>query len=170
MIKIIWSKDELSKLEDQLNKNHVNYMIIEHPSELPEHMIGIEIDATNHEDLRKVINMIEYEKMQMFFPSPDGFVQLHIANIFYLEAFGEEIVAHMHQQKKEHIKKPLYQLEELLKPYHFVRISKSFIVNIRRITYIKVGLNAKLHLTLSDNSHLEVTRSFVKSFKKSLNF
>jgi DNA-binding LytR/AlgR family response regulator len=56
----------------------------------------------------------------------------------------------------------------ILEPYHFVRISKSFIVNLRQIKYIKVGLNAKLHLTLNNQTQLEVTRSFVKRFKKHL--
>ncbi len=112
--------------------------------------------------------MIEYEKMQMFFPTQDGYVQLHLHDINYIESFGEEIYVHV-RGKVETIKKPLYQLEEMLKPYHFIRVSKSFIVNARKISYIKVGLNAKLKLELKDGSILEVTRSFVKSFKKSLN-
>lgn len=169
MIKIIWSKDELSTLEEQLHNNHVNYVLINHLDNLPDHMVGIEIDDEKVDDLKKVIEMIEYEKMQMFFPTLDGFVQLYISNIYYIEAFGEDIVCHMKNLEQQHIKKPLYQLEMILEPYHFVRISKSFIVNLRQIKYIKVGLNAKLHLTLNNQSQLEVTRSFVKTFKKHLN-
>ncbi|MCD4826972.1 MAG: LytTR family transcriptional regulator [Acholeplasmataceae bacterium] len=169
MIKIIWSKDELSTLEKQLHNNQVNYVVSNQLDDLPEHMVGIEIDDQKVDDLKKVIELIEYEKMQMFFPTVDGFVQLYISNIYYIEAFGEDIVCHMKQLNKQHIKKPLYQLEVLLKPYHFVRISKSFIVNLRSIKYIKVGLNAKLHLTLYNHDQLEVTRSFVKAFKKQLN-
>lgn len=169
MIKIIWSKDELSKLEEQLHNNHVDYVLINHLDDLPDHMVGIEIDDKKIDDLKKVIQMIEYEKMQMFFPTLDGFVQLYISNIYYIEAFGEDIVCHMKNLEQQHIKKPLYQLEMILEPYHFVRISKSFIVNLRQIKYIKVGLNAKLHLTLNNQSQLEVTRSFVKTFKKHLN-
>lgn len=168
MIKIIWSKDELSKLEEQLNIKQVDYVVASNLDDLPSHMVGIEIDEKNIDDLKKVIELIEYEKMQMFFPTQEGYVQLYISDIYYLESFGEEIVCHMSNHRTATIIKPLYQLEILLEPYHFVRISKSFIVNIRKITYIKVGLNAKLHLTLNDKRHLEVTRSFVKSFKKHL--
>ncbi|BCR36284.1 LytTR family DNA-binding domain-containing protein [Mariniplasma anaerobium] len=168
MIKIIWSKDELSTLEEQLHNNHVNYVLINHLDNLPDHVVGIEIDDEKVDDLKKVIEMIEYEKMQMFFPTLDGFVQLYISNIYYIEAFGEDIVCHMRNLEQQHIKKLLYQLEMILEPYHFVRISKSFIVNLRQIKYIKVGLNAKLHLTLNNQSQLEVTRSFVKKFKKQL--
>ncbi len=168
MIKIIWSKDELSNLEEKLNQKHIQYVISESFDMLPENTIGIEIDQNQEESLKKVFQVIEYEKMQMFFPTQDGYVQLHLHDINFIESFGEEIYVHV-RGKVETIKKPLYQLEEMLKPYHFIRVSKSFIVNARKISYIKVGLNAKLKLELKDGSILEVTRSFVKSFKKSLN-
>jgi DNA-binding LytR/AlgR family response regulator len=63
---------------------------------------------------------------------------------------------------------PLYQLEALLKPYHFVRIGKSFIVNITKIRYIRTGFNAKLDLELVTHEHLTVSRSFVSDFKNAL--
>ncbi|AUD64764.1 hypothetical protein BK011_03380 [Tenericutes bacterium MZ-XQ] len=168
MIKIIWSKDELTHLKEKLNKHHIHFVVLDEQETLPKDMIGIEIDQDHQDTLKKIFQVIEYEKMQMFFPTNDGFVQLHLQDIYYLESFGEDIYAHVHG-KVEVIKKPLYQLEEMLKPYHFIRISKSYIVNTRKINYIKVGLNAKLKLELKDGSILEVTRSFVKSFKESLN-
>lgn len=168
MIKIIWSKDELTHLKEKLNKHHIHFVVLDEQETLPKDMIGIEIDQDQQDTLKKIFQVIEYEKMQMFFPTTDGFVQLHLQDIYFLESFGEDIYAHVHGQV-EVIKKPLYQLEDLLKPYHFIRISKSYIVNARKISYIKVGLNAKLKLELKDGSILEVTRSFVKSFKESLN-
>ncbi|MFH1693452.1 MAG: LytTR family DNA-binding domain-containing protein [Bacillota bacterium] len=66
------------------------------------------------------------------------------------------------------IRQPLYQLEEILKPYHFVRIGKSFIVNISKIRYIRTAFNAKLDIELTTGTHLEVSRSFVKDFKNAL--
>ena len=66
------------------------------------------------------------------------------------------------------IKQPLYQLEEILKPYYFVRIGKSFIVSVSKIKYIKTTINAKLDLELINGVHLEVSRSFVKKFKNAL--
>lgn len=169
MIKIIWSKNELSSLEDKLNQHDIQYMILDDISMLPEHMIGIQIDDLKKDEFKKMIDIIEYEKMQMFFPTHQGFVQLHLKDILYVESFKDDIYMHMVNHKVENIKKPLYQLESMLNPYHFIRISKSYIVNIRMIQYINVGLNAKLHLELKEGTKLDVTRSFVKSFKESLN-
>ena len=70
--------------------------------------------------------------------------------------------------ESQRIRQPLYQLEEMLKPYNFVRIGKSFIVNMNKIRYIRTGFNAKLDLELTDGTHLEVSRSFVNAFKSAL--
>ena len=169
MIKFIWSKNELPNLEEQLHQQGINYLFLNHIETLPDHMVGIEIDDLNKNEIKKVIDLIEYEKMQMFFPAHDGFVQLCLKDILYIEAFGDDIIMHLSNQDIEHIKTPLYQLESLLKPFRFIRISKSYIVNVRKIRYIKVALNAKLNVELKDGHKLDVTRSYVKSFKKSLN-
>lgn len=168
MIKVIWSKKELSSLEKQLNQNNIKYMIQEDHGAIDNHTISIEIDDEKKDELKKILEMIEYEKMQMFFPTHEGFVQINLNDIMYVESFKDDIFVHLIGQKTEVIKKPLYQLEEILNPYHFVRISKSYIVNIRMIIYIKVALNAKLMLDLKDGTKLDVTRSFVKTFKEKL--
>jgi len=41
-------------------------------------------------------------------------------------------------------------------------------VNLSKIRYIRTTLNAKLDIELTSGIHLEVTRSFVKSFKNAL--
>lgn len=168
MIKIIWSKNELSSLEEKLNQHDIHYVVLDQLEAIPDHMIGIEVDDDKKDEFKKMLDLIEYEKMQMFFPTQEGFVQIHLKDVLYIESFGDDIYMHLIGEKNEHIKKPLYQLEEMLKPYHFIRISKSYIVNIRMITYIKVALNAKLNLELREGTKLDVTRSYVKTFKESL--
>jgi len=56
----------------------------------------------------------------------------------------------------------------MLKPYHIVRIGKSYMVNVAKIESIKVKLNAKLGLTLTNGKQLEVMRTYVKPFKSFL--
>jgi len=75
---------------------------------------------------------------------------------------------HLDHQPSQLIKQPLYQLEEMLKPYHFLRIGKSYLVNMTKIRYIRTSFNAKLDLELICGTHLEVSRSFVKDFKYAL--
>lgn len=67
------------------------------------------------------------------------------------------------------VKNKLYELE-LLADRGFVRISKASIVNIMNITEIIPWFASKLLLKLKNNHEIEVTRSYLKSFKDFLDF
>ena len=49
---------------------------------------------------------------------------------------------------------------------NFVRVSKSFLVNIAHIEYIRPMLNSKLKLIMTNKDVVEVNRTYVKSFKE----
>ena len=55
-----------------------------------------------------------------------------------------------------------------LLPTHFIRISKSGIVNIKSIEYIKPLYNSRYELKIGNYDSIIVTRSFYKIFKKKL--
>ncbi|HCZ24419.1 MAG TPA: hypothetical protein DHV05_06180, partial [Acholeplasmataceae bacterium] len=95
-----------------------------------------------------MVESLMLKAYQLLFPTPDGYIQVQAKQIMYLEAFGDDIYMNLDQGASELIRQPLYQLEEMLKPYHFIRIGKSFIVNITKIRYIRTSFNAKLDLEL----------------------
>jgi DNA-binding LytR/AlgR family response regulator len=56
-----------------------------------------------------------------------------LKDIFYIEAFGEYMK--IHTPEKVHIsRETMYELEKKLPPTHFLRVHKSFIVPIQKIT------------------------------------
>lgn len=167
MLKIIWNKDDIEVIKQKL-KEEYHIVLATDPNDLPEDKIGLVIDEENVEALKKVLDMVSLEKSLMLLQTHHGWIQISVNKITYLESFGDDIYLHLESQPTEIIKQPLYQLEERLKPYHFVRIGKSFIVNMAKIRYIRTGFNAKLDLELITGDHLEVSRSFVKSFKNAL--
>ena len=118
--------------------------------------------------MKSFVEKLLHTAYQMIFPTPDGYIQVMIRTITYLEAFGDEIYMHLIDDDSKQLKLPLYQLEDMLKDYQFIRIGKSFIVNIVKIKTIKTSFNAKLLLELVDGTKLEVSRSYVKSFKLAL--
>lgn len=167
MIKIIWNREDFEKIQDDI-AGQFNLTITTDPNEVPEHKIGILLNEDNQESIQAFVEKLMLSSYQIFFPTPDGYLQVQVKTITYLEAFGDEIYMHFDKQESQLIRQPLYQLEEKLKPYHFIRIGKSFIVNITKIRYIRTSFNAKLDLELVDGTHLEVSRSFVKTFKDAL--
>lgn len=167
MLKIIWNKEEVEHIRSKLSKDF-DLVLTDDPNEVPKDKVGIILDDTDLEKIRPILELMAIERSQLVFQTPNGYVQLNVKDITYLEAYGDDIYMHGTDITNQIIKQPLYQLEEILKPYHFVRIGKSFIVNISKIRYIRTAFNAKLDIELISGTHLEVSRSFVKDFKKAL--
>lgn len=80
---------------------------------------------------------------------------------------GREIVCYDDQKNRYVLGRPLYELEQMLDPY-FARISKSAIVNLRRISHVKAGLNGTMELVTKTGLKDYISRSFRKSFKERL--
>ncbi len=167
MIKIIWNRDDFEKIKEEIT-NQFNITIINDPNEVPDHKIGLLLKDENEEKIKEFIESLMYQSYLVLFATIDGFVQVNVKDIIYFESFGEEI--HMHLEKAETIilKEQLYRLEEKLKHFNFVRIGKSYIVNILKIRFIRTMPNAKLDLELLNGQNLHVSRSFVKNFKKAI--
>ncbi len=167
MFKIIWNKDDFEKIQTKLSKDY-HLVITDDPNEVPQDKVGIIVDENNLDQIKPILELMARQKSQILLQTVSGWLQVQTEEITYLEAFGDEIYMHRYKDSSQIIKQPLYQLEELLKPHHFVRIGKSYIVNISKIRYIRITFNSKLDLELSDGTHLEVSRSFVKDFKNAL--
>jgi DNA-binding LytR/AlgR family response regulator len=167
MSKIIWKKADFEQLKKQLFETH-KIVLSKDPNDPDDDHVRLVVQEEDVEKLRIVLEMISLEKAKLVLETQHGWIQIFIMQITYLESFGENIYLHLESQPTEIIKQPLYQLEEMLKTYDFIRIGKSYIVNLAKIRYIRTGFNAKLDLELITGDHLEVSRSFVKSFKNAL--
>ena len=63
----------------------------------------------------------------------------------------------------------MYQLETLLDPQEFLRVSKSVIISKKHIKRIRPSLSQKFILTLTDGTLVDVTRSYYNDFKRFFN-
>lgn len=128
----------------------------------------ISLDDLEENVVEEIVNLVSRNKEMMLFETEDGWVNLNIYEINYLESYLDTVYIRDVNQKSYTIKTPLYQLEERLKPYKFVRISISFVCSTKHIRHIKTLLNQKLELTMMTNEKLIVTRSYLKGFKQTL--
>jgi len=87
--------------------------------------------------------------------------------IICAESFGHDIVIHTPQGSFKTGER-LYQLERLLDPGQFLRISNSAIVAIRKISRITPTMSSKFILTMSNGQTVDVTRSHYGIFKDRL--
>jgi DNA-binding LytR/AlgR family response regulator len=84
---------------------------------------------------------------------------------FYTEGKG---VCAQTTDKTYVVRLRLYELEELLDPMQFVRISNSEIINLDRITAVDLSLAGTIRMTLDDRATCYVSRRYVKKIKEVL--
>ena len=80
---------------------------------------------------------------------------------------GREIVCYDKLKNRYILDKPLYELERIL-DIHFVRVSKSTIVNIRQINHVEASLNGTMELVMKNGITDYISRNFRKIFKERL--
>jgi len=94
-------------------------------------------------------------------------VRIATDEIIVVESFGHDIVIHTKQDKFKAGER-LYQLERLLNPEQFLRISNSVIIARNKIKRITPTLSSKFILTMSNGQTVDVTRSYYGIFKDRL--
>lgn len=80
---------------------------------------------------------------------------------------GRELVLYDVKKQRYLLNRPLYELQEQLNQ-DFVRISKSAIVNIRRIRHVEASFNGTMVLVMKSGLEEIISRNFRRQFKERL--
>ncbi len=92
---------------------------------------------------------------------------IFINDIFYFESVDKKVFAYCEKEVYRTNDK-LYELEEMLSQSGFVRVSKSVLINVEKLTGIKTLANSKLEAKLSNGESVCVTRKYLKDIKNKL--
>ena len=71
-------------------------------------------------------------------------------------------------RKEYTLRQRLYELEEQLNKYSFVRISNSEIINLKKVRNFDLSLSGTICVTLSDNTTTYVSRRYISRIKQVL--
>lgn len=98
----------------------------------------------------------------------DCWSPISVENISYIESLQKKTL--FHNNKKPY--QTIYTLKELtnLLPSYFIRIHRSYIVNIKNIKEISRDFSSTISITLSDNTTLPVSQSYVQKVRAVLGF
>lgn len=98
--------------------------------------------------------------------SKDGAIsKLSPEEIFYFDSVDEKVFAYTYNNVYTCDYK-LYEIEEKMGKFGFARISKSVIVNIRKIREIKPQLNGRFEAILDNGERQVVNRHYVSGLKE----
>ena len=92
---------------------------------------------------------------------------INAADIYYIESVDKRTFVYLEKSvfQTEH---RLYQLIDTLGKLGFVQISKSCILNIRQLEYIRPLLNSRMEATLQNGERLFITRKYLSGIREAL--
>jgi two-component system LytT family response regulator len=95
-------------------------------------------------------------EMRLCLPTLKGFIVLKLEEIIYCEAERSYTVFHLEGNRTVTVSKPLFDYDVLLKDTSFLRIHKSFLINLLHVREYQRGEGGLV--IMSDNAEIEVSR------------
>ena len=114
-----------------------------------------------------LITMIESLNHTILVNKNDEIIKLDISSILYFESVDKKTFVYTEQDVYE-ISLRLYEIEDKYNNLDFFRASKSFVVNLHKITSIKSMFGSRLELLLENNEKIIVSRKYIKTLKEIL--
>ncbi len=93
--------------------------------------------------------------------------EIAVADICYIESVEGKTFLYTSSQVYETAYR-IYELEELLKSKHFLRISKPMLVNLMKIKSIQPAFNGRFTAVLNSGEKIIISRNYVKALKAAL--
>ncbi|MBQ3164262.1 MAG: LytTR family transcriptional regulator DNA-binding domain-containing protein [Lachnospiraceae bacterium] len=87
-----------------------------------------------------------------------------LQEVYYFEALDEKVFAYTRNKVYE-IKSRLYEVEEAYKTYHFVRCSKSVVINLMLLESISPALNGRFLAYMKNGEKLMISRQYAPVIK-----
>lgn len=134
---------------------------------MTEHEI-VEIRCHKVDDsIEEIVEFVKSRQGQLSGSMDGGMYEIPIMDVLYIESVDNRTFLYTQSHTYES-KQRIYELEEVLKHRHFIRISKSSIVNLLKIQSIRPALNGRFSAKLCNNEEIIISRKYVSDFKKAL--
>lgn len=169
MFKVSTSKIKKTYLIEKLNiieTPDYKYVLTDNQSLFEDGKINILFSEQNIDDIKILVTTLSRgASYYINVENTQGVKHMDIKDIMYFEALDNDVFAIV-GNSRYYVLEKLYILEQTLTDRNFVRVSKSFLVNIAHISFIKPMLNSKLKLIMGNKDVVEVNRTYVKTFKE----
>ncbi|MEQ7052106.1 LytTR family DNA-binding domain-containing protein [Paenibacillaceae sp. P-4] len=129
-----------------------------------------EIIIRCHEVTDEIMSLIKRiklkNKMLMGFQE-DTIHQIKLSDVYYFESVDNKVFMYC-KDKVFEAKQKLYELEQIVEGKKFFRASKSSILNIAKISYIKPSISGRFEARMDNGETVMVSRQYVPILKSML--
>jgi DNA-binding LytR/AlgR family response regulator len=122
---------------------------------------------TIDEKLEKVISNIRLYNKSISGKKNGSVYFLDPEDVFYIDTVDERVFIYTKDSMYETSLK-LYEIEEQLMGSSIIRVNKSMILNLMKISHITPLLNGRMAAALENGEKVVVTRQYVPAFKRKL--
>lgn len=119
------------------------------------------------DEVNEIIAFVKSRQGQLSGSIGDRQYEIPVTDIFYIESVDNRSFIYT-KGKIYETKQKLYELEDALRDKRFLRISKSMLLNLMKVSSIKPGLNGRFIAVLSSGEQAVISRKYVPAFKKAL--
>lgn len=119
------------------------------------------------DSIEEIVSFIKSRQGQLSGNMDGGIYEIPITDVLYIESVDNRTFLYTQEQTYES-RQRIYELEEVLQHRHFIRISKSSIVNLMKIQSIRPALNGRFSAILCNGEEIIISRKYVADFKKAL--
>ena len=119
------------------------------------------------DEVREIIAFVKSRQGQLTGTADERQYEIAVSDIFYIEAVDNKTFLYT-KDKVYETRQKLYELEEMLQQKHFLRVSKSTLLNLMKVSAIKPALNSRFIAVLFSGEQVVITRKYVPELKKAL--
>lgn len=119
------------------------------------------------EEVREIVAFVKSRQGQLTGTADERQYEISISDIFYIESVDNKAFIYT-KSKVYETRQKLYELEEMLRKKHFLRVSKSTLLNLMKVSAIKPALNSRFTAELFSGEQVVITRKYVPELKKAL--
>ena len=119
------------------------------------------------DEVREIIAFVKSRQGQLTGTADERQYEIAVSDVFYIESVDNRNFINT-KDKVYETRQKLYELEEMLKDKHFLRVSKSTLLNLMKVSSIKPALNSRFTAVLFSGEQIVITRKYVPELKKAL--
>lgn len=120
-----------------------------------------------NDDILKLLNKLKTEKAVLLGYDEDSIHRLRIADVYYFEAVDNKVFIYC-KNKIFESKQKLYELEDICQGKKFFRASKSIIINLTKISFVRPTISGRFEAKLDNGENVAVSRQYVPVLKQML--
>ena len=119
------------------------------------------------DEVREIVAFVKSRGGQLTGSIDDTQYEIPVADVFYIESVDNKVFLYT-RDKVYQTRQKIYEFESMLAEKHFLRVSKSMLLNLMKVEAIRPALNGRFSAVLRSGEQIIITRNYVPALKKAL--